>query len=118
MTGADNVTTLAAQVSVFLATAREQCKDGVSWTEFGQMLVQLLHLLVTGLDTISTLTGPEKKAIVLTAVGTLFDTFADRCVPLAVYPAWIILRPGTRVLIICIAAGATEALLQITRSST
>jgi hypothetical protein len=118
MTGADNVTTLAAQVSVFLATAREQCKGGVSWSEFGRLLVQLLHLLVTGLDTISTLTGKEKKAIVLTAVCTLFDTFADRCVPLAVYPAWLLVRPGTRVLIVSIAAGATEALLQITRSTT
>lgn len=118
MTGAENVTTLAARVSVFLATAQENAKDGLNWSEFGRLLVQLLHLLVAGLDTISTLTGPEKKAIALTAVATLFDTFADRCVPLAVYPAWLIVRPGTRVLIVSIAGGATEALLQITRSST
>ena len=117
MTGADNLTTLAAQVSVFLSTAQEDAKDGLSWPEFGRLLVQLLHLLVAGLDAVSTLTGPQKKEIALTAVATLFDQFADRCVPVVAWPAWLIVRSGTRFLILSLAAGAVEALLQITRSS-
>lgn len=118
MNAADNMTTIATQVSVFLTSAHESAKDGLTWAEFGRLLVELLHLLVSSLDAVTSLTGPEKKAIVLTAVAALFDQFADRCVPLAVYPAWLLVRPGTRVLIVSIAAGATEALLQITRSST
>jgi hypothetical protein len=118
MNATDNVTTLAAQVSVFLATAHEEAKDGLNWSEFGRLLVQLLHLLVSGLDTVSTLTGPEKKQIALTAVASLFDQFADRCVPVVAYPAWLVVRPGTRTLILSLAAGAVEALLSITRSST
>ena len=118
MNAADNMTTIATQVSVFLTSAHEQAKDGLTWSEFGRLLVELLHLMVASLDAVTSLTGQEKKAIVLTAVAALFDQFADRCVPLAVYPAWLLVRPGTRVLIVSIAAGATEALLQITRSTT
>lgn len=118
MNAVENVTTVATRVSAFLASAREQANDGLTWQEFGRLLVELLHLLVASLDAVSNLSGAEKKAIALTAVGALFDQFADRCVPLTVYPVWVILRPGTRVLIVSLAAGAVEALLQITRSST
>ena len=118
MTGADNVTTIAAQVSVFLTSAHEKAKDGLTWSEFGRLLVELLYLMVASLDVVTGLTGPEKKAIALTAVGALFDQFADRCVPLAVWPAWLLVRPGTRLLIVAIAGGATEAILQITRGAT
>jgi len=117
MTGADNVTTIAAQVSVFLTSAHEKARDGLTWSEFGRLLVELLYLMVASLDVVTNLTGPEKKGIVLTAVGALFDQFADRCVPLAVWPAWLLVRPGTRILIVAIAGGATEAILQITRGA-
>ena len=116
MNAAENITTIAAQVKVFLGSAHEKAKDGLTWAEFGRLLVELLHLMVDSLDAVTSLTGPEKKAIVLTAVGALFDQFADLCVPFALYPAWLIVRPGTRVLIVAIAGGATEALIQITRS--
>lgn len=118
MNAGDNLTTVVAQANAFLATAREQARDGLTWAEFGRLLVQLLHLLVAGLDCVTTLTGPEKKAVALTAAATLFDTFADRCVPVTVYPVWLVLRPGTRVLILSLAAGGVEALLAISRSST
>lgn len=115
MDAADNLQTVVAQANAFLAAAREQAADGLTWTEFGRLLVQLLHLLVAGLDAVTTLSGPEKKAVVLTAAAALFDTFADKCVPVAFWPAWLIIRPATRLLILSLAAGAIEALLTITR---
>jgi hypothetical protein len=117
MNAADNMTTIATQVSVFLKSAHDQAKDGLSWAEFGRLLVELLHLLVSSLDAVSSLSGPEKKQIALTAVLALFDQFADRCVPLAVYPAWLLVRPGARLLILSLSAGAIEALLSLVRTS-
>jgi hypothetical protein len=118
MNAADNVTTIAAQVSVFLTSAHEKATDGLTWSEFGRLLVELLHLMVASLDVVTSLTGPEKKAIVLTAVGALFDQFADLCVPISLYPAWLLVRPGTRLLIVALAGGGVEAILQITRGAT
>ena len=115
MDAADNLQTVAAKANAFLAAAREQAADGLTWAEFGRLLVQLLHLLVAGLDAVTTLSGPEKKAVVLTAAAALFDSFADKCVPLTVWPAWLLIRPATRVLILSLAAGAIEALIVITR---
>lgn len=117
MNAADNMTTIATQVSVFLKSAHDQAKDGLTWSEFGRLLVELLHLLVSSLDAVSSLSGPEKKQIALTAVAALFDQFSDRCVPLAVYPAWLLVRPGTRVLILSLSAGAIEPLLSLVRTS-
>lgn len=113
----DTVVKVVTQANAFLAAAREQASDGLTWAEFGRLLVQLLHLLVTGLDAVTTLTGPEKKAVALTAAATLFDSFADKAVPLAAWPAWLVIRPATRVLILSLAAGGVEALLRISRSS-
>lgn len=118
MVAADSNTVPAtiAAVQAFLASAREQAKDGLSWSEFGRLLVQLLNMIVRGLEAVTTMSGAEKKSIAITAAATLFDTFADRCVPLAAYPAWVIIRPAIRLLVLSLASGAVEALLRISRS--
>lgn len=117
MNAGDTLTVVVAKANAFLETAREQARDGLTWAEFGRLLVGLLYLVVAGLDAVTTMSGSEKKAIALTAAASLFDTFADRCVPVAVYPVWLVLRPGTRVLILSLAAGGVEALLRISRSA-
>jgi len=116
MNAGESLTTVVAQVNAFLASAREQARDGLTWAEFGRLLVGLLHMAVAGLDAVSTLTGPEKKSVVLTAAATLFDTFADLCVPVTLYPFWLAGRPIVRTLILALASGGVEALLPITRS--
>lgn len=109
---------LAAQITTFLSTAQETARDGLTWAEFGRLLTQLLYLCVSGLDAIGTMTGPQKREVAVAAAAALFDTFADRCVPLAAWPGWLIFRPATRLLVLSLAAGAVEALLKISRSST
>lgn len=116
MNTADTISGVAARVNAFLATAREQARDGLSWAEFGRLLVELLYLAVAALDVVQGMSGVEKKAIALTAVAALFDSFADRCVPIAAWPAWLIIRPAVRLLILSLSAGAIEAILRISRS--
>lgn len=118
MTTADDLLAVTSRVNVLFATAREQAKDGLTWSEFGRLLVQLLHVVVAGLDAVAGMTGPQKREVAITAAASLFDLLADRCVPLAVWPAWALLRPATRVLVLSLASGAIEALLRISRSST
>ena len=116
MDAAPYLTTVVARGNAFLEAAREQAKDGLTWQEFGRLLVQLLYLLVSGLDAVAGMSGPEKKQIVLIGVSALFDRFADLCVPVTLYPFWLLIRPATRTLILALASGGVEALLPITRS--
>lgn len=116
MDAAPNLATVVARGNAFLELAREQARDGLTWQEFGRLLVGLLYLLVAGLDAVATMSGPEKKAIVMVAAAALFDRFADLCVPVTLYPFWLVIRPATRTLILALASGGVEALLPITRS--
>lgn len=116
MNAADTITTVAAKVNAFLVGARDQARDGLTWAEFGRLLVELLYLAVAALDAVQGLSGPEKKSIALTAVAALFDSFADKAVPIPAWPAWLIIRPAVRLLILSISAGAIEAILRISRS--
>jgi hypothetical protein len=101
----------------FLDSAREQARDGLTWSEFGSLVASLVRLSVEMLDAVQTLTGPEKKAIVLESVGVLFDSLAVLCVPYATYPFWFIVRPAARALVVAIAAGTIETILPLVRKS-
>lgn len=114
---ADNVDGLLNKVQAFIATAQSASADGLTWAEFGQLLTSLLRLCVSILDDVSGMTGPQKKAIVLDAAGHLFDSVADRAVPAAVYPLWLVARPAVRSLVLAIAAGAIEQLLPLVRKA-
>jgi len=107
---------IASKVSAFLVTARVSAKDGLTLTEFGVLVAALVRLTVETLDTTKTLTGPEKRAIVLEAVAVLFDSVAVLCVPYATYPFWYIVRPAARSLVIAIAAGTIETILPLLRA--
>lgn len=109
--------TIAERVQVFIAAAREASRDGISWVEFGELTVAVLRVSIQTLDQVTTLSGAEKKAIALEAVAALFDTLADKCVPLAMYPLWILARPAIRSLVLALASGAVESLLPIVRAA-
>jgi hypothetical protein len=83
--------------------------------EFGELLLSLLRLVLTTLDSVQTLSGAEKKAIALGAVERLFEAVADKAVPAAVYPLWLLVRPAVRSLVVAIASGAIEKLLPLVR---
>jgi hypothetical protein len=118
LAAASAFTDIGRQVSAFLAVARVKAADGITWQEFGQLMVALMRLGVSTLDSVATLTGPQKKVLVLEAVAVLFDTLAGRCVPIVTYPAFMAIRPALRALILAIASGAIEALIPLVRSTT
>lgn len=107
---------LLDKIAAFIQAAREAAADGLTWAEFGELLLSLLRLVVTTLDTVSGLTGPQKKALALEAVVSLFDAVADKAVPTMLWPLWILARPAVRSLVVSLAAGAIEQLLPLVRA--
>lgn len=105
-----------ARAAAFLAAAREAAADGLTWAEFGRLLVALLRTLVASLDDIQSLTGAAKKAMVMEAAAQLFDMLADKAVPLMAWPFWLVVRPAVRSLVLAIASGAVEAIIPLVRS--
>jgi hypothetical protein len=108
---------LQAAVLGFIAGARAKAAGGLTVTEFGSLVVEVIRLAVAGLDTITTLDGAAKKAWALACVGTLFDAIADSCVPFVAKPVWWIVRPAVRTLVLLAAGGALEQILVLTRAA-
>lgn len=106
-----------AKAEAFLQAAREAAADGLTWSEFGELLVALLRTLVGSYDTVVSLDGAAKKALVLESAGQLFDLLADLCVPLMAWPLWVLSRPAVRLLVLSLASGAVEQLLKMTRGN-
>lgn len=107
---------LQAAVLGFIAGCREKARGGLTVAEFGALVVELLRLAVAGLETISTLDGPAKKAWALACVSTLFDACADACVPTLAKPIWWLVRPTVRALVLAAAGGALEQVLTLVRA--
>ena len=108
---------LQAAVVGFIAGARAKAVGGLTVSEFGSLVVEVIRLAVAGLDTISTLDGAAKKAWAIACVGNLFDAVADACVPFAAKPIWWIVRPAVRTLVLSAAGGALEQILALTRQA-
>lgn len=107
---------LQAAVLGFVSGCREKARGGLTVAEFGSLVVELLRLVVAGLETISTLDGPAKKAWALSCVAALFDAVADACVPVLARPVWWIVRPTVRALVLAAAGGALEQVLTLVRA--
>lgn len=102
------------QIASFVERAQALAKDGLTVQEFGRLAVELMRLSIAMLDTLQG-PGADKKAFVLQAVGELFDAVADKCVPLAAWPLYLLFRPALRSLAMALAAGAVESLLPMIR---
>lgn len=114
----DGISGVMNKVSVFIATAESAAADGLTWSEFGQLLIALLRLIVAAIDDVTSLTGDQKKSLALEAVGWLFDCVADRAVPFYIKPFWFLVRSAVRSLVLAIASGSIEQLLPLVRSAT
>lgn len=103
------------KISAFVATAQSAAAGGLTWAEFGELMLALLRLVVEQIDAVTTMTGEQKKALVLTAVGSLFDAVAGMAVPFFARPLWLIAKPAVRSLIIALASGGVEQILVLVR---
>jgi hypothetical protein len=108
---------IAERVQAFILSARRASESGISWSEFGELLVALLRLTITTVDELHELTGSEKKEIVVHAAGILFDNVAGYAVPAWVSPFWFLARPSVRSLVVALSGGAVEILLPMVRAT-
>ena len=106
---------LLDKITTFIASAKVVSADGLTWSEFGEMFLALLRLVVAALDSVATLSGSEKKAMTIDAVARLFDAVADYAVPVTLYPIWLVARPAVRSLVLALAGGVLEQLLPLVR---
>ena len=106
---------LLDKITTFIASAKVVSADGLTWSEFGEMFLALLRLVVSALDSVATLSGSEKKAMTIDAVARLFDAVADYAVPVTLYPIWLVARPAVRSLVLALAGGVLEQLLPLVR---
>jgi hypothetical protein len=102
------------KLAAFLSIARLKAQGGITVAEFGELLVAAMRFAVAAVDSLPQ-TGAEKKAMVLAAVGIVFDGLADYMVPALAYPFWVVARPAVRALVLMFAAGAIESLLPLVR---
>ena len=108
---------LQTAVLAFIVSARLKAAGGLTVAEFGSLVVELIRLAVAGLDTVTTLDGPGKKAWALACVAALFDAVADACIPFVAKPVWWIVRPAVRALVLSAAGGSLEQILALTRAA-
>jgi hypothetical protein len=106
---------LLDKITTYIASAKAEASDGLTWSEFGELLLALLRLVVSALDSVATLSGREKKFMALDAVARLFDAVADYAVPVTLYPIWLVARPAVRSLVLALAGGVLEQLLPLVR---
>jgi hypothetical protein len=106
---------LLDKITTYIASAKVAAADGLTWSEFGELLLALLRLVVSALDSVATLSGREKKFMALDAVARLFDAVADYAVPVTLYPIWLVARPAVRSLVLALAGGVIEQLLPLVR---
>jgi hypothetical protein len=106
---------LLDKITTYIASAKVAAADGLTWSEFGELLLALLRIVVSALDSVATLSGKEKKALTLDAVARLFDAVADYAVPVTLYPIWLVARPAVRSLVLALAGGVLEQLLPLVR---
>lgn len=100
----------------FLADAKAKAVGGLTVAEFGSLVVELLRLLVAGLESVPT-DGAAKKAWALSIVAALFDNVAGYSVPLYLQPLWVVAKPALRALVLAAAGGALEQILSLTRAA-
>jgi hypothetical protein len=112
---ATQFTDVVAATRAYVVTAKAVAADGLTWSEFGELLVGLLRVSVTAADA---LTGPgaDKKTLVMDGAAALFDATAALAMPFWSRPFWVVIRPAVRQLVLAIADGATEQLVQIERA--
>ena len=113
---ANNLSSVREKVLAFIAAAKATAQDGVTLSEFAELTVALMRVVMAAVDGLPE-SGAEKKQWVLDAVGLLFDDVAGLAVPTVLWPVWAICRPALRQLLLLAVSGALESLLPLVRIS-
>lgn len=116
LSAASQFTDVVNAARAYVEAARAAAYDGLTWREFGELLVGLLRLSVQAADLLN-VPGDQKKVVVMEAAAALFDAVADKAVPMVLWPLWFVARPSVRSLVLALASGAVEQILPMVRAS-
>jgi hypothetical protein len=116
LSAASQFTDVVSAARAYVEAARAAAYDGLTWREFGELLVGLLRLSVQAADLLN-VPGDQKKVVVMEAAAALFDAVADKAVPTVLWPLWFVARPSVRSLVLALASGAVEQILPMVRAS-
>lgn len=100
----------------YIRVASLAARDGLTWVEFGELMIGLLRLAVQTADVLN-VPGEQKKAVVMEAAAALFDNLADKAIPTVMWPVWLLVKSPVRSLVLALASGAVEQLLPMVRAS-
>lgn len=103
-----------AKIEAYIATARLKARDGLTVAELAQLTINGMRLSVEAFELVD-MPGADKKAEVLKIAMFFFDSFADACVPMYALPMWWMVKPAVRALVLSLASGAVESILQFVR---
>ena len=109
-----DLSVLGDKVSAFIAIAQLKARNGLTLSEFGELVVALLRVVMSTVDSLPA-EGSEKKQWALDAVAALFDSLADGCIPILAWPIWILVKPAARSILLLVVSGAIESLLPLVR---
>lgn len=115
LAAAASVSQVLEKIRAFVATAQSVAADGLTIGEFAELSVALLRVTIEAVESIP-IDGPSKKAWVLEGIAMLFDAVADKAIPLALYPVWVLVRQPVRSLVLAVAGGAVESILPLIRA--
>ena len=115
LAAAASVSQVLEKIRAFVATAQSVAADGLTIGEFAELSVALLRVTIEAVESIP-IDGPSKKAWVLEGIAMLFDAVADKAIPLALYPVWVLVRQPVRSLVLAVAGGAVESILPLVRA--
>jgi len=116
MAAGQQFTDVVNAAKAYIATAKVAAADGLTWVEFGELLVGLLRLAMQTVDVLN-VPGEQKKAVVIEAAAALFDALADKAIPTMLWPFWVLARPSVRSLVLALASGAVEQILPMLRGA-
>jgi hypothetical protein len=116
MAAGQQFTDVVNAAKAYIAAAKVAAADGLTWVEFGELLVGLLRLAVQTVDVLN-VPGEQKKAVVMEAAAALFDALADKAIPTIAWPIWMLVRPSVRSLVLALASGAVEQILPMLRGA-
>lgn len=108
---------LSDRVRSFVTEARDKAADGLSVSDFAELVVELLRLVIATLDTVPA-DNAAKKAWAVSAVAMLFDELADKAVPVVLWPVWMIVRHAVRQIVLLAASGLIEGMIPVVRAAT
>jgi hypothetical protein len=114
VTATQDLPKVSDKIQAFVAKARERAADGLTVSEFAELTVALLRVVMAAVDSLPD-DGEQKKKWVLDAVAMLFDALADKAVPTMAWPIWLVVRGSVRSLVLMAASGAIESMLPLIR---